>query len=94
MWEITDYWWRISGDKIGKLCWFWIDVQGAEMRVLQSLQDEIIQNSVFVLEVWEYGLEQWEIDRGNRIDLKNHYAFNLNLIIPNIIWCYRCQRYK
>ena len=74
---------EVSGDKIGKLCWFWIDVQGAEMRVLQSLQDEIIQNSVFVLEVWEYGLERL----GNSIEeigliLKNHYAFNLNFDHP------------
>ena len=74
---------EVSGDKTGKLCWFWIDVQGAEMRVLQSLKDDIIQNSVFVLEVWEYGLERL----GNSIEeigliLKNHYAFNLNFDHP------------
>lgn len=68
---------EVSGDIIGELYWFWIDVQGAEIRVLQSLDDETIQNSVFVLEVWEYGLKRL----GNSIEeigliLKNHYAFN------------------
>jgi FkbM family methyltransferase len=66
------------------LCWFWIDVQGAEVRVLESLDNEVIQKSVFVLEVWEYGLKRL----GNSIEqlallLEKHQALILNFDHPN-----------
>lgn len=67
-----------------KLCWFWVDVQGAEIRVLQSLDDTVIYNSVFVLEICDYMIKRL----GNSIEefgllLKNHHAIMLNFDHPN-----------
>jgi FkbM family methyltransferase len=75
---------EVSSGMTDTLCWFWIDVQGAEVRVLESLDNEVIQKSVFVLEVWEYGLKRL----GNSIKqlallLEKHRAFILNFDHPN-----------
>jgi FkbM family methyltransferase len=75
---------EVSSGMTDTLCWFWIDVQGAEVRVLESLDNEVIQKSVFVLEVWEYGLKRL----GNSIEqlallLEKHHAFILNFDHPN-----------
>jgi FkbM family methyltransferase len=75
---------EVSSGMADTLCWFWIDVQGAEVRVLESLDNKVIQKSVFILEVWEYGLKRL----GNSIEqlallLEKHHAFILNFDHPN-----------
>jgi FkbM family methyltransferase len=75
---------EVSSGMADTLYWFWIDVQGAEVRAVQSLDNTVIANSVFVLEVWEYALKRL----GNSIEqlpllFKNHYAFMINFDHPH-----------
>ena len=63
--------------------WFWINIQGAEIRAILSLNQPVVSRSVFVLEVWEYGLKRLN---GSIAELakifKNHYAIMLNYDHP------------
>ena len=58
---------------------FWIDVQGAESRVLNSIDPSYLDESIFVLEIWEYGLKRLggSLKHISQL-LSDHIVININ----------------
>ena len=65
-------------------CCYWIDVQGAEVNVLRSIPKKSLNCSIFVIEVWPYGLNRLHASVDDLIDIfEDFYFINLSYDHPS-----------